>query len=97
MSPTPTAQRYPMAPLIRFTLLAPYLALVLPLPVLAPEALQRPLLLAAIAGLLLVVAITSERVELDERELRVGHPPGAPGCCAAAGSCPGIASPPSPR
>ncbi|MCP9934518.1 hypothetical protein KBZ08_11415 [Cyanobium sp. Candia 9D4] len=75
MSPTPTAQRYPMAPLIRFTLLALYLALVLPLPVLAPPSLCLPLLLAAIAGLLLVVAITSERVELDERQLRVGHPP----------------------
>ncbi|WP_254216712.1 hypothetical protein [Synechococcus sp. CCY 9618] len=67
--------RYPMAPLIRFTLLGLYLALVLPLPVLAPDPLQLPLLLAALAGLLLVMAITSERVELDERELRVGHPP----------------------
>ncbi len=75
MSPTPTAQRYPMAPLIRFTLLALYMALVLPLPALAPGALRLPLLLAAIAGLVLVVAITSERVELDERGLRVGHPP----------------------
>jgi hypothetical protein len=75
MSPTPTAQRYPMAPLIRFTLLALYLALVLPLPVLAPESLRLRLLLAAVTGLVLVVAITSERVELDERELRVGHPP----------------------
>jgi hypothetical protein len=64
-----------MAPLIRFTLLALYLALVLPLPVLAPPSLRLGLLLAALAGLLLVVAITSERVELDERQLRVGHPP----------------------
>lgn len=75
MSPSPTARRYPMAPLIRFTLLALYLALVLPLPVMAPPGLRLPLLLAAVAGLLLVVAITSERVELDERGLRVGHPP----------------------
>ena len=63
-----------MAPLIRFTLLALYLALVLPLPLMAPEAL-RPLLLAAVPlGLLLVVAITSEQVELDSSGIRVGHP-----------------------
>lgn len=63
-----------MAPLIRFTLLALYLALVLPLPLMAPEPL-RPLLLAAVPlGLLLVVAITSEQVELDGNGLRVGHP-----------------------
>lgn len=66
--------RYPMAPLIRFTLLGLYLALVVPLPVMAPGPLQLPLLLASITGLLLVWAITSERVELDEKELRVGHP-----------------------
>ena len=43
-----------MAPLIRFTLLALYLALVLPLPLMAPEAL-RPLMLAAVPlGLVLV-------------------------------------------
>ncbi len=75
MSAEPACHRYPMAPLIRFTLLGLYLALVLPLPLLAPQPLRLPLLLAAIAGLVLVVAITSERVELDERELRVGHPP----------------------
>ena len=63
-----------MAPLIRFTLLALYLALVVPLPLMAPEAL-RPLLLAAVPlGLVFVVAITSERVELDGSGIRVGHP-----------------------
>jgi hypothetical protein len=63
-----------MAPLIRFTLLGLYLALVLPLPVLAPLAL-RPLLLAALPlGLGLVLAATSERVELTATELRVAHP-----------------------
>jgi hypothetical protein len=75
MSDKPTCHRYPMAPLIRFTLLGLYLALVLPLPLLAPEPLRIPLLLASVAGLVLVLAITSERVELDDRELRVGHPP----------------------
>ncbi len=75
MSGGGVGHRYPMAPLIRFTLLTLYLALVLPLPVLAPPPLRLPLLLAVPSGLLLVLAITSERVELDDRELRVGHPP----------------------
>jgi hypothetical protein len=75
MNGDPVCHRYPMAPLIRFTLLGLYLALVLPLPLLAPQPLRLPLLLATIAGLLLVAAITSERVELDGQELRVGHPP----------------------
>lgn len=78
MSAEPSGHRYPMAPLIRFTLLGLYLALVLPLPLLAPEPLRQPLWLACIAGLVLVVAITSERVELDGQGLRVGHP----GWCA---------------
>ena len=72
----PSAEKgiHAMAPLIRYTLLALYLALVLPLPLMAPEAL-RPLLLAAVPlGLVLVVAITSERVELDGSGIRVGHP-----------------------
>ena len=64
-----------IAPLIRLTLLALYLALVLPLPLMAPDGL-RPLLLAAVPlGLVLVLAITSERVELDDTGIRVGHPP----------------------
>mgnify|MGYP006267561629 CR=1 FL=1 len=63
-----------MAPLIRGTLLLLYLALVLPLPALAPEGL-RPWLLAAVPlGLLVVWAITSERVELDDHGLRLSHP-----------------------
>jgi hypothetical protein len=65
---------YPMAPLIRFTLLALYLALVLPLPLLAPPGLRPALLGAVPLGLVLVLAITSERVELDAKGLRVGHP-----------------------
>lgn len=93
MSAEPSCHRYPMAVLIRFTLLGLYLALVLPLPLLAPEPLKLTLLLASIAGLVLVLAITSEQVELDAQGLRVGHPPGAPGCCAGAGACPGAASP----
>jgi hypothetical protein len=63
-----------MAALIRFTLIGLYLALVLPLPFLAPEPLRTPLLLALPLGLLLVVAATGERVELDESGVRVGYP-----------------------
>jgi hypothetical protein len=67
--------RYPMAPLIRFTLLGLYLALVLPLPLLAPDELRLALQLAVPIGFLLVLAATSERVELDDHGIRVGHPP----------------------
>jgi hypothetical protein len=75
MHPVPTDRRvYPMAPLIRFTLLGLYLALVLPLPFLAPPELRLPLAVALPLGLGLVVAATSERVELDGEGLRVGHP-----------------------
>ena len=67
-----------MAPLIRFTLLALYLALAAPLPVLAPPELRQPLWLALALGLALVLAATSERVLLDSSGLAVGHP----GWCA---------------
>ena len=66
--------RYPMAPLIRFTLISLYLALVLPLPALAPPALQLPLLLALPLGLGLVWALTSEQVCLDGEAISVGYP-----------------------
>ncbi|MFM7549597.1 MAG: hypothetical protein ACKO7Z_11550 [Cyanobacteriota bacterium] len=63
-----------MAPLIRSTLIALYLALVLPLPMLAPEGL-RPLMLVAVPlGLVLILALVSEQVELDGGGIRVGHP-----------------------
>lgn len=65
---------YPMAALIRLTLIGLYLALVLPLPLLAPADLRPWMALAVPVGLLLVLAITSERVELDDQGLRVGHP-----------------------
>ncbi|MCP9927652.1 hypothetical protein [Cyanobium sp. CH-040] len=63
-----------MAPLIRLTLLALYLALVLPLPWQAPAALQPALWAAVVLGLGLVLALTSERVEVDADGIRVGHP-----------------------
>ncbi|MEB3320017.1 MAG: hypothetical protein VKI63_03660 [Cyanobium sp.] len=73
-APQATSERYPMAPLIRFTLIALYLALAAPLPVLAPPSLVPLLWIALVLGLLLVVAATSEQVELSAEGIRVGHP-----------------------
>lgn len=67
-------QRHPMDPLIRFTLISLYFALVLPLPWLAPHQQQAPLLLAVGFGFVLVLALTSETVELDAEGIRVAHP-----------------------
>jgi hypothetical protein len=67
-------ERFPMAPLIRFTLVSLYLALAAPLPWLAPPGLQPALWLALAAGLALVWAATSEQVELSGSGVRVGHP-----------------------
>ncbi|MBM5793353.1 MAG: hypothetical protein FJ070_10540 [Cyanobacteria bacterium K_DeepCast_150m_m2_101] len=68
------SQRYPMAPLIRFTLISLYLALVLPLPLLAPAELQPWLWTALPLGLAVILALVSEQVELIESGIRVGHP-----------------------
>ena len=65
---------YPMAPLIRSTLLALYLALVLPLPWLAPEDLRPAMVIALPTGLVLILALVSEQVELDSDGISVGHP-----------------------
>lgn len=63
-----------MAPLIRGTLLLLYLVLVLPLVPLAPDGL-RPLLLVALpVGLLLVLAISAEQVQLDDEAITVTYP-----------------------
>lgn len=67
-----------MAPLIRLTLPVLYLALVLPLPLLAPEGSRRWLWVALPLGLLLLGAVLSERVVLDAEGIRVEHP----GWCA---------------
>ena len=65
---------YPMAPLIRFTLISLYLALVLPLPVLAPPELQGWLWAGVPLGLVIILALVSERVELSSSGISVGHP-----------------------
>jgi len=68
------AHRYPMAPLIRYCLLSLYGALVLPLPLLAPIHWRWPVGTAVLLGFLLVLAATSEQVEIAETGVRVGHP-----------------------
>lgn len=76
-SPTPEStdsSRHGMAPLIRFTLAALYLALVLPLPWQAPVGLRAALWAAVPLGLGLVLTVTSERLEVDAEGIRVGHP-----------------------
>lgn len=65
---------YGMALLIRGTLVALYIALVLPLPLVAPQGWQRPLWAALALGLVLLLAVTSEQVVLDRKGLRLGHP-----------------------
>ena len=68
------SHRYGMALSIRGTLVLLYLALVMPLPALAPAGLRATLLAALPIGLLLVLAISSERVELSEAGLELRHP-----------------------
>ena len=68
-------QHYGMATLIRGTLVGLYLALVLPLPLLASGGLRPLLSIAVPLGLVLVLAITSESVTVDAKGLVVGHPP----------------------
>ena len=66
---------YPMAPLIRSTLVLLYLALVLPLPAFAAGAMRLWLLVMVALGLVLVLALVSERVELSAEGVRVGPAP----------------------
>lgn len=65
---------YGMAPVIRFTLLGLYIALVLPLPVIATGVLRIVLWGAVALGLSILVAITSEQVILDTNGLQLKHP-----------------------
>ena len=67
-------ERFGLSPLIRFTLLALYVALVLPLPVLAPETLRPWMLAGLLTGLVLVLGLLSEQVETDAAGLRVRYP-----------------------
>ncbi|MFI0402396.1 MAG: hypothetical protein ACH34U_05700 [Cyanobium sp.] len=67
-------QIYGMAPQIRFTLMGLYIALVLPLPVMAQENWQPYIWAVLVLGFALVLAITSEQVILDGEGLRYTHP-----------------------
>ena len=66
-----TVERFGLSPLIRFTLISLYVALVLPLPLLAPAGLQGWMSVGLVLGLVLVLGLLSERVETDEEGLRV--------------------------
>ncbi len=72
--PDSTQECFRLSPLIRGTLISVYLALVLPLPVMAPAALKPLLWTAAPLGLALVIAMLSEQVQVDEKGINVGHP-----------------------
>lgn len=72
--PAGSSETFPMAPLIRLTLISLYLALVLPLPVLAPSGLQPWLWAALPLGLMVILALVSEQVQLNGDGIRVGHP-----------------------
>ena len=67
-------ERFGLSPLIRFTLLCLYLALVLPLPVLAPASLHTPMLVGLVLGLVLVMGLLSEQVETDDTGITVRYP-----------------------
>ena len=65
---------HPLERLIRATLVLLYLALVLPLPVLAPEALRPWLLVLVPLGLVLLLMVLSEQLWVSDEGLRLGHP-----------------------
>ena len=69
-----TVERFGLALLIRFTLLNLYLAMVLPLPLLAPVNLRGWLSSGLVFGLLLVLGLLSEQVETDSEGIRVQYP-----------------------
>lgn len=65
---------FQLSPLIRGTLISVYLALVLPLPALAPESLRLWLFAAVPLGLFVVLAMLSEQVTVTDTGITVGHP-----------------------
>ena len=65
---------FQLSPLIRGTLITVYLALVLPLPALAPASLRLWLLAAVPFGLVVVLAMLSEQVTVTSLGITVGHP-----------------------
>ena len=67
-------ERFGLSPLIRFTLLCLYGALVLPLPLLAPAGLRWLMLAGLLLGLVLVIGLLSEQVETDAEGIQVRYP-----------------------
>ncbi len=67
-------ERFGLSPLIRFTLLSLYLALVLPLPLLAPQSLRLWMGVGLVFGLVLVFGLLSEHVETDDAGITVRYP-----------------------
>ena len=72
--PVALQEQFRLSPLIRGTLISVYLALVLPLPLMAPQGLKLTLWLAVPIGLALVLAMLSEQVNVDDQGISVGHP-----------------------
>ena len=67
-------ERFGLSPLIRFTLLSLYGALVLPLPLLAPAEVRWLVVAGLLLGLVLVIGLLSERVETDAEGIQVRYP-----------------------
>jgi len=67
-------ERFRLSPLIRFTLLSLYAALVLPLPLLAPAELRLWMVVGLLVGLVLVLGLLSEQVETDDDGIGVRYP-----------------------
>ena len=67
-------ERFALSPLIRTTLLSLYVALVLPLPLLAPQELRWWMAAALLFGLILVLGLLSEQVETDAAGIQVRYP-----------------------
>ena len=65
---------FPVSPLISATLLSLYLALVLPMPLLAPESQRLLISLVLGFGLLGLVSMLSEQVRVSEAKLSVRYP-----------------------
>ena len=67
-------ERFGLSPLIRFTLVSLYGALVLPLPLLAPAESRWLMVAGLLLGLVLVIGLLSERVETDAEGIQVRYP-----------------------
>ena len=74
MTHSGTVERFALSPLIRFTLLSLYIALVLPLPWLAPAELRLLMVAGLVLGLVLVLGLLSEQVETDAEGIHVRYP-----------------------